>query len=101
MGVCQLCQNTKEDAIKKVPKIGKHYIQTTDGYAESHGDALNSKEKVILLIGGGLSNVQVIKMLRTLRPTNCKVILISGEPTTWYNGMLPSCISKVYNEDEI
>lgn len=59
-------------------------------------------KKDLVLVGGGHSHVQVIRMLamkKALRGT--RVTLISDESTVCYSGMLPGCLAGLYRPDEI
>ena len=52
--------------------------------------------KEILLIGGGHSNIQVLKSLAQLKKRKFRVTLISDVPLSPYSGMIPSYMAGVY-----
>lgn len=59
----------------------------------------------VVLIGGGHTNVQVLKILNDKLPpaTRSKVdlTLISKGTIAFYSGMLPGSVAKAYNEEQI
>ncbi len=55
----------------------------------------------IILIGGGHSNIQVIKSWAMNPPKNAKLILISDQANAPYSGMLPLYIKGEYTFDEV
>jgi len=58
--------------------------------------------KKIVLIGGGHAHVQVIKALNVAtRPSNIEVTLIDMQSTASYSGMVPGCVSKLYNLEQV
>ena len=58
--------------------------------------------KKIVLIGGGHAHVQVIKALNVAtRPSNIEVTLIDMQSAASYSGMVPGCVSKLYNLEQV
>ena len=55
----------------------------------------------VILVGGGHSNIQVIKAWVMNPPTNAKLILISNNAYAPYSGMLPLHLMGKYSFDEI
>src|SRR5437868_5103976 len=55
----------------------------------------------LVLIGGGHSHVQVVKMLAMNGAPDLRVTLISDAPTAWYSGMLPGCVAGLYEPRQI
>jgi NADH dehydrogenase FAD-containing subunit len=56
----------------------------------------------VVLVGGGHSNVQVLKILATelKKADRIKIILISEYQYAWYSGMMPGAISGLYKPEE-
>mmetsp|Transcript_819 Transcript_819/g.856 ORF Transcript_819/g.856 Transcript_819/m.856 type:complete len:390 (-) Transcript_819:90-1259(-) len=57
--------------------------------------------KVVLLLGGGHANVQVLRELSDKLPSSCTLALVSEYDYSFYSGMLPGFISHAYNQEEI
>lgn len=58
--------------------------------------------KDLVLVGGGHSHVQVIRMLAMKKALGgIRVTLISDESTVCYSGMLPGCLAGLYRPDEM
>lgn len=58
--------------------------------------------KELVLVGGGHSHVQVIRMLAMKKALGgIRVTLISDESTVCYSGMLPGCLAGLYRPDEM
>jgi selenide, water dikinase len=55
----------------------------------------------VILVGGGHSNIQVIKAWAMNAPTNAKLILISSNAYAPYSGMLPLYLMGKYTFDQI
>jgi selenide,water dikinase len=57
----------------------------------------------VVLIGGGHSHVQVLKILASEihKCEGVRVTLISDNPVAWYSGMLPACIAGLYKPKEL
>ncbi len=55
----------------------------------------------LVLVGGGHSHVQVVKMLAMNGPPDLRVTLISDSSTAFYSGMLPGCIAGLYAPGQI
>jgi selenide,water dikinase len=59
----------------------------------------------IVLLGGGHSNIQVLKIIHDklykLYPHKLQLTMISAGDTTFYSGMLPGAIAGLYHEEEI
>ena len=59
-------------------------------------------KKDLVLVGGGHSHVQVIRMLAMKKALgSIRVTLISDESTVCYSGMLPGCLAGLYRPDEM
>ena len=59
-------------------------------------------KKDLVLVGGGHSHVQVIRMLAMKKALgDVRVTLISDESTVCYSGMLPGCLAGLYRPDEM
>lgn len=59
-------------------------------------------KKDLVLVGGGHSHVQVIRMLAMKKAlADIRVTLISDESTVCYSGMLPGCLAGLYRSDEM
>ena len=59
-------------------------------------------KKELVLVGGGHSHVQVIRMLAMKKALRgIRVTLISDESTVCYSGMLPGCLAGLYRPDEM
>lgn len=59
-------------------------------------------KKDLVLVGGGHSHVQVIRMLTMKKALRgVRVTLISDESTVCYSGMLPGCLAGLYRPDEM
>lgn len=59
-------------------------------------------KKDLVLVGGGHSHVQVIRMLAMKKALGgIRVTLISDESTVCYSGMLPGCLAGLYRPDEM
>ncbi|MCY3555056.1 MAG: selenide, water dikinase SelD [Gemmatimonadetes bacterium] len=59
-------------------------------------------KKDLVLVGGGHSHVQVIRMLAMKKALGgIRVTLISDESTACYSGMLPGCLAGLYRPDEM
>ena len=59
-------------------------------------------KKDLVLVGGGHSHVQVIRMLTMKKALRgIRVTLISDESTVCYSGMLPGCLAGLYRPDEM
>jgi len=65
--------------------------------------------KRVVCIGGGHCNCQVLKLLKKLileaeknpELPKMKVTLINEAPLSYYSGMLPGSVSKLYTDDDI
>lgn len=58
--------------------------------------------KDLVLVGGGHSHVQVIRMLAMKKALRgIRVTLVSDESTVCYSGMLPGCLAGLYRPDEM
>jgi selenide,water dikinase len=59
----------------------------------------------IVLLGGGHSNIQVLKIIHDnfykLHPHRLQLTMISAGDTAFYSGMLPGAIAGLYSEEEI
>lgn len=58
----------------------------------------------VVLVGGGHANVQVIKHLAqhfVVESQGLHLTLLSDQPTAWYSGMMPGCISGRYHADRL
>ena len=61
----------------------------------------HEKEQHLVLIGGGHAHIQVIKSLNKFkRPKHVKVTLIDMQQSAVYSGMVPGCISGLYEFEE-
>lgn len=59
-------------------------------------------KKDLVLVGGGHSHVQVIRMLAMKKALRgIRVTLISDESTVCYSGMLPGCLAGLYRPGEM
>ena len=59
-------------------------------------------EKDLVLIGGGHAHVQVLKMLAMQKVlAGVRTTLISDSSSACYSGMLPGCLAKIYQAEEI
>ena len=59
-------------------------------------------KKDLVLVGGGHSHVQVIRMLAMKKALRgIRVTLISDESAVCYSGMLPGCLAGLYRPDEM
>ena len=59
-------------------------------------------KKDLVLVGGGHSHVQVIRMLAMKKALGgIRVTLISDESTVCYSGMLPGCLAGLYRPNEM
>ena len=55
----------------------------------------------LVLIGGGHAHVQVIKAFnKASRPPNLKVTLIDVQKSASYSGMVPGCVSGIYQPED-
>ena len=54
-----------------------------------------------MLVGGGHSHVQVMKMFAMKGPIDVKVTMIADSSTAFYSGMLPGCVAGLYEPSEI
>lgn len=61
---------------------------------------MQSKRKVLLLVGGGHVHIQVIKDLATSIKSKVKPILISDSPSSVYSGMLPAVVANLCPEKD-
>ena len=67
---------------------------------DSSMEASNSR-KHLVLVGGGHAHLQVIKALnKAARPSNLDVTLIDMQDCASYSGMVPGCVSKLYQPSE-
>jgi len=58
--------------------------------------------KDLVLVGGGHSHVQVVRMLAMKKALRgVRVTLISDESSVCYSGMLPGCLAGLYRPDEM
>jgi len=60
--------------------------------------------KKIVCIGGGHCNCQVLKLLKQLMPTigtPTSLTLINEAPASYYSGMLPGTVSKLYQDRDL
>ncbi len=58
--------------------------------------------KDLVLVGGGHSHVQVVRMLAMKKALRgIRVTLISDESSVCYSGMLPGCLAGLYRPDEM
>ena len=58
--------------------------------------------KDLVLVGGGHSHVQVVRMLTMKKALRgIRVTLISDESSVCYSGMLPGCLAGLYRPDEM
>ncbi len=59
-------------------------------------------KKDLVLVGGGHSHVQVIRMLAMKKALRgIRVTLVADESTVCYSGMLPGCLAGLYRPDEM
>ena len=56
--------------------------------------------KQLLLLGGGHSQVEVIRQLGLAPPSGARIVLVSPDRHTPYSGMLPGYVSGHYNFDQ-
>jgi len=62
----------------------------------------NPYQSDIVLVGGGHTHVQVVKMLTMKRALpHVRFTIISDESVAYYSGMLPGCLAGLYRPDEI
>ena len=61
----------------------------------------DSFTKQLVLVGGGHSNVQVLKKLSMIKIKGLHTILISDNFEAVYSGMTPGYIHEEFNKDEI
>jgi NADH dehydrogenase FAD-containing subunit len=52
--------------------------------------------KRVVAIGAGHCNCQVLKMLKAQLPAGVKLTLVNEGPTSYYSGMMPGTVSKLY-----
>lgn len=61
--------------------------------------------KRVVCVGGGHCNCQVLKLLKQLMPAvegiQVKMTLINEAPASYYSGMLPGSVSKLYEPADI
>lgn len=60
--------------------------------------------KNIVCIGGGHCNCQVLKLLKKILPDlsqPAKLTLINEAPASYYSGMLPGTVSKLYQDKDL
>ena len=58
--------------------------------------------KKIVCVGGGHCNCQVLKLLKKLLPSiNANLTLVNEAPASYYSGMLPGTVSKLYGDKDI
>ena len=60
--------------------------------------------KRVVCIGGGHCNVQVMKLLKKLVINSdmpIKVTLVTESATSFYSGMLPGTVSKLYSDEDL
>ena len=57
--------------------------------------------RVIVLVGGGHSHVQVLKSFGMRPQPGVRLTLVTPTLETPYSGMLPGCISGAYSVDDI
>lgn len=50
----------------------------------------------VLCVGGGHCNVQVLKLLKKVLPSNAKVTLVSEYAKSYYSGMLPGTVASMF-----
>ena len=78
---------------------GPHSLGTSPELPATN--AAISRRKVIVLVGGGHSHVQVIKGLhRAHRPSGIDVVLIDKGKSAFYSGMMPGCVAQLYDAAE-
>jgi selenide,water dikinase len=78
---------------------------TTQGSNNSPGWIFNdqkmTRQKHLVLVGGGHAHAQVIKALnKASRPKDMKVTLIDIETSASYSGMVPGCIAGSYTAED-
>lgn len=60
--------------------------------------------KRIVCVGGGHCNCQVLKLLKNVLPgtgVEAKLTLINEAPASYYSGMLPGTVSKLYTDEDL
>lgn len=60
--------------------------------------------KHVVCIGGGHCNCQVLKMLKSFmvqQPDLIKLTIVSERDISYYSGMLPGTVSKLYNDEDL
>ena len=61
-------------------------------------------KKRVVCIGGGHCNCQVLKLFKNLvqkSDNQVELTLVTESPLSYYSGMLPGTVSKLYEEDDI
>ena len=84
--------------------LARHYGLWPHGHAKYISLMIQTVpfKKDLVLVGGGHSHVQVIRMLAMKKALRgIRVTLISDESTVCYSGMLPGCLAGLYRPDEM
>ena len=67
-------------------------------------EGIEAGTRKIVCVGGGHCNCQVLKMLKQLIPTidgPVQLILVNESAASYYSGMLPGSVSKLYTPEDI
>src|SRR3990167_10289366 len=65
-----------------------------------HGDARGYQPRQLVLLGGGMANLQVLANLAAHPLAEMRIILVAPHPRSIYPGMLPGFVAGHYALDE-
>jgi len=60
-----------------------------------------TRQRQLVLIGGGHVHVQVLQAFATTPPDDCRITLIASEAVAMYSGMAPGFVAGDYSRDEL
>ena len=65
---------------------------------------MQARAKRIVCVGGGHCNCQVLKLLKKILPTidqPTQLTLVNESAASYYSGMLPGTVSKLYQDRDL